>query len=164
MPTDSDTTVRPVYLDVMDQVITDPEAIEGRWVMDQLCRLTEERDGADVPVSDLAQASGKSAAEVVSIMNRFGRVAVGPDRERWTDGKLGGICRWRMKQAVNPKPPRSHLEWRGASDIMSNRSRVRQAARAMDGEPRRWTKRLIETSSTSGRTVRMTLLTLVGRR
>lgn len=65
------TTGRPVYLDVMDRVITDPEAIEGRWVMDQLCRLTKERDGHDVPIGDLAQAAGKSAAEVVSIMSRF---------------------------------------------------------------------------------------------
>lgn len=65
------TAKRPAYRDIMGQIITDPEAIEGRWVMDKLRRLTRKRNGADVPVGALAQAAGKSAAEVVSIMNRF---------------------------------------------------------------------------------------------
>lgn len=65
------TAKRPAYRDRMGRIITDPETIEGRWVMDKLWRLTRKLDGADVPVGDLAQATGKSAAEVVSIINRF---------------------------------------------------------------------------------------------
>lgn len=70
-PSSKTTAKRPAYKNRMGQVITDPEAIEGRWVMDKLCRLTRKRNGADVPVGELAKATGKSAAEVVSIMNRY---------------------------------------------------------------------------------------------